>query len=176
MEKWQNRGSTEFMTFLLLWHSLVWLGPLECNDVKMSYWTSMSMTSVFLLITLLKQLRQVGSSSQPQLCCLFLQRPHIFPYKDSNGFWISPWDAKIWHIVTCEHQKKCKESDILMAFLNLIWMEKKSTRKSAPRKLMFSNPVSSGGTSEIVNTFTNCFLAYFGYIFPICYAWSPFKD
>lgn len=34
---------------------------------------------------------------------------------------------------------------------------------------MFSNPVNSGGTSEIVSTFTNTFLPCFGYISRIRY-------
>lgn len=86
MQIWKNDRIVDFMTFLLLWHSLVWLWSLECNDTETSYCKNMSMTSVFLLKTLLKQSSQLGSSSQPQLYCVFLQSPRSFTYRHSNGF------------------------------------------------------------------------------------------
>ena len=121
---------------------------------------------MFLLITFLKQLSQPGNSSQLQPCCLLLQNPCTFICRDWNGFWISTWDAKIWHVITCEHQNKCKKVTFYWHF----WICS-SWKKEVAKNLLLESLCSLilWALEEIRNlqTFTKIFLAYFTYNFPI---------
>jgi len=95
----------------------------------------------------------------------FLQSPDIFIYRDADVTWVSTRDVNICYVITCEHQTKCKK--VIFQWQFWIWP---IWKKKVQENLLLGSLCSllNMEDHQLVSTFTNCFLAYFGYIFVTC--------